>query len=118
MEGRDEKEEDREVISMLERYRMEWSEARDKKITGLVIVRDGDKHWFLNGLFHREDGPACEYENGDKYWYLNGKRHREDGPAIEWENGSKAWYLNGKEIKEQQWKIEMRKKKIDKLLAI
>ena len=31
----------------------------------------GDKHWYLNGKFHREDGPAIEYANGDKEWYLN-----------------------------------------------
>jgi len=24
------------------------------------------------------------YDNGDKHWYLNGERHREDGPAVEW----------------------------------
>ena len=54
----------------------------------------GDKFWHLNGVLHREDGPACEYSNGVKYWFLNGKRHREDGPAIEWNNGNKLWYLN------------------------
>ena len=41
------------------------------------------KEWYLNGLLHREDGPAVEYADGDKYWYLNDKRHREDGPAVE-----------------------------------
>ena len=29
------------------------------------------KEWYLNGLLHREDGPAVEYANGDKEWYLN-----------------------------------------------
>jgi len=41
------------------------------------VYDNGDKIWFLNGEFHREDGPAIEYANGNKYWYLNGKRHTE-----------------------------------------
>jgi hypothetical protein len=61
-----------------------------------IIRPDGTKAWHLNGKYHREDGPACEYSNGTKFWYLNGKRHREDGPAIEYANGTKIWYLNGK----------------------
>jgi len=44
------------------------------------------------------------YHNGDKHWYLNGKRHREDGPAVEWSNGNKSWYLNGKELTEEEHK--------------
>ena len=34
--------------------------------------KNGDKEWHVNGLLHREDGPAIEYENGDKGWYLRG----------------------------------------------
>ena len=63
----------------------------------------GTKHWYLNGERHREDGPACEYHNGNKYWYKNGKRHREDGPAIECANGYKEWYLNGGEFTEEEF---------------
>jgi hypothetical protein len=58
--------------------------------------KNGDKHWYLNGQLHREDGPACEYFDGDKYWYLNGKLHREDGPAVKYANGDKQWYYHGK----------------------
>jgi len=36
-----------------------------------------------------------EYANGDKSWYINGHYHREDGPAIEKANGDKEWWLNG-----------------------
>jgi hypothetical protein len=57
---------------------------------------DGDKEWFLNGKYHREDGPAVEEASGYKEWRLNGKLHREDGPAIEHANGDKQWWLNGK----------------------
>jgi len=38
---------------------------------------------------------------GNKYWYLNNKWHREDGSAIEYANGDKVWYLNGEQVKEE-----------------
>lgn len=58
----------------------------------------GNKKWTLNGIFHREDGPAIEYTNGDKEWYINGKLHRLDGPAIIYSNGRVNWCVNGYSI--------------------
>ena len=58
----------------------------------------GDKHWRLNGLLHREDGPAYEGSSGAKFWYINGIPHREDGPAMEYSSGYKQWYYKGKKI--------------------
>ena len=46
------------------------------------VYDNGDRHWYLNDLRHREDGPAVEYAEGTRYWYLNDKYHREDGPAM------------------------------------
>ena len=43
------------------------------------------------------------YNNGDKHWYLNGKLHREDGPAVEFVNGNKIWYINGEELSEEEF---------------
>ena len=68
------------------------------------VYPDGTKLWYLNGKFHREDGPAIEYAYGDKFWYLNGKLHREGGPAVENAYGTKFWYLNGKLLTEQEHK--------------
>ena len=62
----------------------------------IVKVFDNRTEWYLNGLLHREDGPAYEYANGNKYWYENGQYHREDGPAIEYASGTKCWCKNGK----------------------
>mgnify|MGYP006078006563 CR=1 FL=1 len=62
------------------------------------IYPSGNKYWYLNGLFHREDGPAIEWVNGSKEWYLNGNLHREDGPTYEGINGHKEWYYHGKQI--------------------
>ena len=62
---------------------------------------DGNVRWFLDGIYHREDGPAVETSCG-KYWYKNGKRHREDGPAIEYSNGTVSWYLDGQCYSEEE----------------
>ena len=34
-------------------------------------------------LQHNEKGPAVEWYDGDKEWWINGMYHRTDGPAIE-----------------------------------
>ena len=31
----------------------------------------------------------CVDEYGGKFWYLNGKYHRQNGPAVEFSNGCK-----------------------------
>jgi hypothetical protein len=67
----------------------------NKPIVKNFIYPDGSQLWQLNGLRHREDGPAIIFPNGKKEWYLNGERHREDGPAIICDD-YQAWYLNGK----------------------
>jgi len=66
-----------------------------------VEYANGDKYWYVNGIIHRENGPAA-YANGDKYWYVGGQLHRENGPAAELGNGRKYWYLNGIEYTEQE----------------
>ena len=55
-------------------------------------------------IFHREDGPAIEYNEGDKVWYLNNQLHREDGPAVECPNGHKEWWVNGVYCTEEEFK--------------
>ena len=71
------------------------------------VHADGTKHWYQNGQWHREDGPAIENANGTKYWYLNGQLHREDGPAIEYADGTKYWYLNGQDLTEAEFNARM-----------
>lgn len=60
--------------------------------------KSDEKIWYEDVKFryHRENGPAIEWNNGTKEWYTHGIRHREDGPAIEYNNGQKYWYLKGK----------------------
>ena len=68
-----------------------------------VIDKDGNKHWYKEGEYHRDDGPAVENANGAKSWYKEGELHRDDGPAIEWANGDKEWYKEGKELTEEEF---------------
>jgi hypothetical protein len=66
-----------------------------KNFSGVVKDKNNNIVYYLNGKFHRTDGPAIEWR-GSKFWCLNGKRHREDGPAIVHSDGGKDWYLNNK----------------------
>jgi len=52
---------------------------------------------------------------GEKEWYLNDVLHREDGPACEYPNGGGEWWLGGIEYSEHEWKLEMRKRKMELL---
>jgi len=61
-----------------------------------MLERNGYQEWYLNGKYHRADGPAVTYSDGYQAWWLNGERHREDGPAVIYSNGYQAWYLNDK----------------------
>jgi len=46
------------------------------------------------------------WPNGSKSWYLNGLYHRENGPAIEWADGRKNWWVHGTWYKtEEEWEI-------------
>ena len=85
---------------------LHWTPLMDDKKPECKIDAYGNKRWFLNGKYHRENGPAVEWANGNKFWCLNGLLHRENGPAIEYSNGYKAWYLNGKLHRENGPAIE------------
>ena len=58
------------------------------------------------------------HSNGSKYWYLNGQYHREDGPAIEGSNGDKYWYLNGTEYTEKEYNLKMNPVPVIKELSV
>jgi|TARA_R110000851_G_scaffold107800_2_gene228279 hypothetical protein len=60
-----------------------------------IIAIHGDTWWYLDGKLHRTDGPAIDYPDGTKQWYHQGSRHRTDGPAVEYPDGSKSWWLRG-----------------------
>ena len=72
------------------------------------IDDEGTKRWYLNGIPHREDGPAVEYIDGTKKWIVRGQFHNVNGPAIIYSTGVVKWYINGKNITNEiiQWAEE------------
>lgn len=48
------------------------NDNKEKQYT--VNVDDEKMVWKLNGVIHRDDGPAVEYFDGTKEWYDNGER--------------------------------------------
>jgi len=68
----------------------------------LHISTDGTQRWYLDGLLHREDGPAVIYPNGGTEWWRFGLLHRERGPAIERADGSREWWRAGNQEKGRQ----------------
>jgi|AntRauTorcE11897_2_1112592.scaffolds.fasta_scaffold00149_26 hypothetical protein len=56
-------------------------------------------------------------DNLTKRWYLDGLLHRENGPAVKWINGDKFWYIKGIQLSEQERKSRIRSIKIKKLLG-
>lgn len=66
----------------------------------------GAKEWRLNGLLHREDGPAVESKDGSKHWFLNGRKHRVGDPASEWADGGKGWVVDGRYHREDGPAVE------------
>ncbi len=79
---------------------------------GMVCESSYGRSYFINGMYHREKGPALEFINGEKQWWENDLRHRLDGPAVEYADGRKAWYIEGKHYYEEEYykKIEQMKK--------
>jgi hypothetical protein len=100
------------AVGALKSISVKNSSEIPKDFTGIAEYTNGNKIWYLNGKYHRENGPAIEWLNGNKEWWLNGDLCRNDGPAIEWVDGRKFWYLNGKIFfSENAWKTEFEKTK-------
>jgi hypothetical protein len=61
-------------------------------------TRSGIQRWKLDGVYHREDGPAVIHPNGYEEWWLHGLLNKVGGPAIDSPN-RKEWWINGQLIK-------------------
>ena len=64
--------------------------------------------YIVDGLEHREDGPAKIWPDGYCEWYLYGKLHREDGPAFYGGCSRDSYYIHGEYMNEQEfikWKL-------------
>lgn len=70
--------------------------------TGEVISTS----YFKNGFLHSYGGVPAESNNQADQWFLNGLPHREDGPAVIYKNpvlGKYYYYLNGVEHKFEEY---------------
>lgn len=43
-----------------------------------------DRHHYVDGLIHNDNGPAIIWFEGSQFWFKNNKRHREDGSFEQW----------------------------------
>jgi len=65
----------------------------------LPKLSEQDHNWYiLKGYEITEHVSA-------RIWYLDGVVHRDDGPAIEYTNRPHSWYLNGIKISPEQHRI-------------
>ena len=61
-------------------------------MTEQIVLPNGNKIWFLNGVKHNENGPAEIWADGSQFYLINGKLHRDDNlPAIIMSDGSQYW---------------------------
>lgn len=60
-----------------------------------IIFKDGTRVWYQHGKIHRENGPAIEHPDGGTEWSQNNRLHRTDGPAVEYPTGLRYWFVNG-----------------------
>jgi hypothetical protein len=92
---------------IMEETSVEWLTETGMDVLGSwnTIHPDG-KAWWVDGLLHREDGPAYTTTNGYEVWMVNGKPHRLDGPAFKFANGEKSWWIDGLDYLEDDWEYE------------
>lgn len=63
---------------------------------------NGEKAWYLNGVLHRDDGPAFEGRHCMS-WFRHGRLHRVDGPAVERPEAEfNQWWVNGKQVRRRR----------------
>ena len=53
--------------------RLDYSEDLPENYSGIVEYKNIGMCYYLNGLFHREDGPVIIWKDGSKYWFINNK---------------------------------------------
>jgi hypothetical protein len=74
---------------------------------------NGKIEYLLDGLRHRDNGPAYIADDVEKYYY-NGKLHRIDGPAIVYKDNNASnlhefYYLNGDRLTKEEFDLSNNK---------
>ena len=81
----------------------------------MITVKIED--WFKYFCEHKTFTGCLIDSKNNKYCFLEGMWHKEDGPAIEYANGDKQYYLNEKHYTEETWRKEVRRRKLEKILS-
>lgn len=90
---------DRDSQLIYETYNDSTSNSYADGFTGVKTDHYDGKHWYVNGLRHRDGSPALIHSDGETEWYQHGKLSREDGPAVEWPGNDQMepmWYFDDK----------------------
>jgi len=110
------------IANILVRHSKYKSGKQEWRVNGMlhretgpaVIFKDGTKYWYCCDMLHRDTrdatgniGPAMEYADGYKAWYRFGQRHRLKGPAVIWTNGSLEYWRHDKRIQAQNPNIKI-----------
>ena len=68
----------------------------------IYYYKDGTTSHDLDSekILHRVDGPASIEAGFAECWFLNGVRHREGGPAVLYQDGTREWWTHGKKVSE------------------
>lgn len=107
-----------------ETLRFNTKEAIPTKFTGLALLPYVKIH-MLDGVPHREDGPAVtkykkhfSTEIEQTEWHQDGKLHRLDGPAIQTSKGNWFYYIHGKEFQSKEYKEKIEEFKTSSISSI
>ncbi len=76
-----------------------YKHGKKHRSTGAPAVigkNNGRMEWWIEGLRHREYGPAVVDIYGSMTWYYYGLRHNVGAPAVIDKNGNCEWYQFGK----------------------
>lgn len=70
--------------------------CKDKnQVLNLIEMGNVNGGFTLSITLDNGDEYKIDYYDGTEHWYKNGKYHREDGPAVLYASGAKSWYIDG-----------------------
>ena len=87
--------------------------SKNLDLSSSVEILSGGYKWYLNGMLHREDGPAIEWYNDEKEWYQNNRKHRINGPAVIDHYSGNEWWINGQELSHESVEMWIEENQID-----
>ena len=81
----------------------EWDQLTDLSGYYHVIYNDKFEFYYVNGRYHRKDGPAVIEHGVREVWFEFGRMHSSCGPAVTWNDGRKEYWLNNVRLSRNEW---------------